>query len=92
MGAHVAKTETYDFVLGKSDATPFTFYGATHGRARAVLVKGVAYDLSMTLIVFAYLIVLWAYISVEVDGYKGFRQRVPYMLRNFMPKPSETSR
>jgi hypothetical protein len=92
LGAHVAKTETYDFVLGKSDATPFTFYGATHGRARAVLVKGVAYDLSMTLIVFAYLIVLWAYISVEVDGYKGFRQRVPYMLRNFMPKPSETSR
>jgi hypothetical protein len=88
LGVHVAKTETFDFVLGKSDATPFTFYGAIRGRARAVLVKGVTYDLSMTLVVFVYLIVLWGYVSVEVDGYKGFRQRIPYALRSFMPKPS----
>ena len=88
LNAHVSKTEMYDFVLDKSEATPFAFYGASKGFARAVMVKGVTYDLCMTLVVFTYLIALWGYISIEVDGYRGFRQRIPYVLRRFLPKSS----
>ena len=92
LGKHVDKTEVFDFEFGKSEVTPFAFYGATRARARVVLVKGVSYDLGMMLVVFTYLTLLWGYVSIQVDGYRGFRQRIPYSLRGFMPKPSGKSR
>ena len=48
----------------------------------AYLVKGIMFDLYMTLMIFAYLGALWLYILILREGWVGARLKLPKGLRN----------
>ena len=55
----------------------------------AYLVKGIMFDLYMTLMIFAYLGALWLYILILREGWVGARLKLPKGLRKFFPKGSK---
>ena len=69
--------------------TNFVFYDNAEGMMSAYLVKGIMFDLYMTLMIFAYLGALWLYILILREGWVGARLKLPKGLRKFFPKGSK---
>jgi len=82
----VKETSLQKFVLEQSGVTNFVFYDNSEGTMSAYLVKGIEFDLKMTLLTFAYLGSLWLYIVVLKEGWAGARSKLPLSIRKFVPK------
>ena len=72
----VRETSIQKFVLEETAVQNFVFYDGVDGTMSAYLVKGIEFDIKMTIGVAVYLGAVWLYMLVLKDGWNGAKRQL----------------
>ena len=76
MKIFVRDTSVQKFILEETDVQNFVFYDSIEGTMSAYIVKGIEFDLKMTLFIGVYLGAIWFYMLVLKHGWKRAKSKV----------------